>query len=119
MANFVLRRCRILQHHFVGDKEETVLKFDSFEGLLRHFVPRGERPQMHLFANLRRGEFIGFSKRRTDGGRTAFRFTDRTGDLSGVFANDPSLEGRILESYRIDDAIYDARFTEGALSRVA
>lgn len=117
MSHFILRRCRILQQHFVSDKEETVLNFESLRELVRHFVPSNVPGQKRVLAGLRRGEFIGFSKRKDGQQQSVFRFTDPSGNLENIFSNDPSLEARIVECFRVERADYDARITEGAVAQ--
>ena len=114
VSRFVLKPARLLLTRFVtsrtGDEQSLDLK-----GLMERFAPTREPGDRINLMHLRRGEFMGLVRSGKNPNRiVTFLLVnpDQSGNVDFVLKNDPSFENRLVEVYRVEEAVYDARITE-------
>lgn len=116
MAKFVLKPARILQTRLVTSKTDEAFELDFIQLLLK-LKPETEREKL-LLANLRKGGFIGKTQNPRDPkAKNIFWLfnQDRTGNIDYVLKKDPSFPFRVLEAYRVEEAVYDVKISENQM----
>jgi hypothetical protein len=114
VSHFVLKPARLLQTRLVTSKTDPAFELD-FKQLVQRFVSPNAINERLKLLNLRHGMFLGLSRSKLrPGGKCIFVLfnIDRGGNIDFVLKRDPSFEQRLLESYFVESAEYDAKLSE-------
>lgn len=111
-TKFVLQPCKVREDRFVELEVEPLVLTAS--ELVERFAPDRDYTELMKLRSMRPGGFLG----RIRGGRTGhpvvfvFMRDDRRNSVAQFLKRDPTLMGRVLEVFRVDEANWGSRFIE-------
>lgn len=112
MSEYVLQPCRVVRTAFVPAKlDPLVLNWRELVGKL---APKGELLEVQKLAGLKKGCYVGLSKRTRAPGNTVFIFQNHAGggDFTWVANQDRTFQDRIVEAYLVESAVRDGKIIE-------
>ena len=109
-----MKPARLLQTRLVTSKTGDAIELE-FPQLLAKLIPHPDRMEAVKLVGLRRGAFIGLTRSaKVPGKQVVFVLynANGSGNVDFVLKNDPSFEQRLIEAYRVEEAVYDGVITE-------
>jgi hypothetical protein len=114
LARFVLTPCKVRVDRFVPVKGAEPLVLDW--GQLKALIAPGGFEEIRKLKRLQVGAYCGLVTRAKTAGPTPATWvllnSDRSGKIDWILKNDPAFEHRVVQSYRVDEAKWDAGVSE-------
>lgn len=111
MARFVLTPCHIREDRLVPEEQPLTLNWPELTKLL---APSRSHAALMTLRRLRVNAFVGVLKPQPKRLATNFLFQnmDRSNEIGWLLKKNPEFPERVERIYRVEEALYDAKFEE-------
>lgn len=113
MARFLLQPCKLREEWLVPVKDTQPLTFDWRE-LCARLAPSREIKALQVLQLLQVYSYVGLTRHPRGGPPGNFVLTnvDRSGNLGKIVKQDKTFGLRIIEVFRVEEVVWDARIIE-------
>lgn len=110
MARFKLRPCKLREDQLVPSKEPDLVL--DWRELVRQLAPSREIRARQNLHQLQPQAFVGLLQHSKGPVNFVLLNADRSGYLGTIMAKDATFAGRLLEVYRVEEAVWDSKVSE-------